>query len=203
MRTRALAVAGFSLLELLVAVALFAVIAALAWGGLDTLARSQHTLDAERGRLSALQLAIGQLERDLGQAVARPGRGGNGLDLPALLGQPTSLEITRLAGSSGWQSQLPALERIAWRCSEGELQRLRWPLPDLAPNTPFSRETRLAGVSDCQWRYLDRLPSAAWPPRGAALERLPRAVELRFSLQGMGELRRVIELVDNAGEVGS
>lgn len=203
MTTRPKAAAGFSLLELLVAVALFAVIAALAWGGLDTLARSQHTLDAERTRLSALQLTIGQLERDLGQAVARPGRGGNGLDLPALLGQPGSLEFTRLAGSSGWQSPLPALERIAWRCSDGELQRLRWPLPDRAPNTPFTRETRLTGVSNCQWRYLDRLPSAGWPPRGAALERLPRAVELAFTLEGIGELRRVIELVDNVAEVGS
>lgn len=194
---------GFSLLELLVAMAVFAVIALLAWGGLDTLARNHHVLAAERTRLGVLQQAIGQLERDLRQAVARPARDASGLDLPALLGQPSALELTRLAPSSGWQSPLPALERIAWRCSDGELQRQRWAVPDRAPNTASARETRLRGVTDCQWRYLDRVPSASWPPRGAALERLPRAVELRFTLDGFGELRRVIELVDNAAEAGA
>lgn len=195
--------AGFSLLELLVALALFAVVALLAWGGLDTLARSRHALDAERTRLQALQLSIGQLERDLRQAVARPVRAGDGLEHPALLGQPSAIELTRLAPGSGWQSPSPALERIGWRCSDGELQRLRWATPDRAPNTAFTRETRLSGVSQCQWRFLDRLPSATWPPRGAVPERLPRAVELRFRLDGMGELRRVIELADNAREAGA
>jgi len=195
--------AGFSLLELLVAVAVFAVVALLAWGGLDTLARSQHVLAAERARLRALQLGIGQLERDLRQAVARPARDASGNDLPALLGQPSALELTRLAPGSGWQSPLPALERIAWRCRDGELQRLRWAVADRAANTPFTRETRLSGVSQCQWRYLDRVPSATWPPRGAALERLPRALELRFTLDGVGEVRRVIELVDNAAGAGA
>lgn len=194
---------GFSLLELLVAMAVFAVIALLAWSGLDTLARNRHVLAAERARLSALQQTVGQLERDLRQAVARPARDASGLDLPALLGQPSALELTRLAPGSGWQSPLPVLERIGWRCSDGELQRLRWAVPDRAANTRSLRETRLAGVTDCQWRYLDRVPSATWPPRGAALERLPRAVELRFTLDGVGELRRVIELADNAAEAGA
>src|SRR3546814_17201668 len=117
--------AGFSLLEVLVALAIFAVVAALAWGGLDTLARARHTLDAERERLGELQLTIAQLERDLRQAVARPVRDGVGAELPALLGQDSAIEVTRLAPGGGWQTPLPALERVGWRCSDGEFQRQR------------------------------------------------------------------------------
>lgn len=188
---------GFSLLEVLVAVAVFAVVALLAWGGLDTLARSRAHLAEQAASLSALQRAVGRLERDLRQAAPRPVRDAAGNVLPALQGGEAGVELTRYAANGGWQSAAPALERLAWRCRDGRLERWRWPVLDRAPGTRAEIETALERVRDCRWRYFDgfnRLQN--WPPEAAQTQRLPRAVELRFTREGEGEYRRLLELPD-------
>lgn len=190
---------GFSLLEVLVALALFAVIATLAWGGLDSLARSRQILAEQTGLLTDVQRAIGRLERDLRQAVSRPVRIEDGSRRPALLGGAEGVELTRLALPGGWQSPQPALERLAWRCRDDTLQRLRWPTLDRAGTTVAEIEDVLTGVSDCRWRYLGRTgPLTQWPGPDAIV--LPRAIELRFARTGEGEYRRVLELPANGGQ---
>ena len=66
--------AGFALLEVLVAVVIFAVIAAIAYRGLDTVSRTRTQLAAANARLRELSIAIHLIETDLGQVVARPVR---------------------------------------------------------------------------------------------------------------------------------
>lgn len=190
-------ISGFSLLEVLVAVAVFAVVAVLAWGGLDTLARSRAHLAEQSASLTALQRAVGRLERDLRQAAVRPVRDVDGSVLPALRGGEGGVELTRYAAGGGWQSAAPALERLAWRCRDGRLERWRWPVLDRAPNTRAEIETALERVHDCRWRYFDGFNRLdRWPPEAAQTQRLPRAVELRFTREGEGEYRRLLELPD-------
>jgi len=69
---------GFSLLEVLVATAIFAVVAALAWGGLDAVARQRRALDDEARQWQQLQRAITRVERDLRQALPLPQVAGDG-----------------------------------------------------------------------------------------------------------------------------
>lgn len=188
--------AGFSLLEVLVAVAVFAVVAVLAWGGLDTLARSRAQLAEQAESLTALQRAVGRLERDLRQAAPRPVRDADGGTLPALRGSAEGVELTRYAPSGGWESPVPALERLAWRCRDGRLERWRWPVLDRAPDTRAQIETALENVHDCRWRYFDGFNRLErWPPEASETQRLPQAVEVRFTREGEGDYRRVLELV--------
>ena len=81
---------GFSLVEVLVAVAIFAVLSAMTWSGLSTIMRSRTALEEAGERLHRLQLVVAMVERDVRQAVARPVRGANGEVLPALMGTTLS-----------------------------------------------------------------------------------------------------------------
>lgn len=205
MTTRHAPARGFTLIELLVAVAVFAVVAALAWGGLDTIARTRLALDARAQQLADLQIAVGRFERDLRQAAARPVRNDSGLREPALLGSESGLAVSVWLPNAGWSANSPAAQRVAWVCSDGALKRQRWAALDRTTATPHEEQSWFKpSLADCQLRYYgDRGPPLdRWPPKGAALESLPRAVELRFTVKGQGEFRRLLELPQNA-EAGS
>ncbi len=195
---------GYALLEMVVAIAIFAVLAALAYGALDSVVRTRAGLDASAARLKALQLGVSAFERDLRAAFARPVRGLYGETLPALAGAAEGIELTHhqyaspVAGSAR-----AALARTTWAVDGEVLVRSGWAALDRAPD---SRPIRRELVADCtrlRLRYLDAGGGwrDAWPPRDgpeSAPDRLPRAVEFRMTLRDAGEIRRVIELPDGS-----
>jgi general secretion pathway protein J len=193
---------GHVLLELVVAIAIFAVLAALAYGALDSVVRTRAGLDAATVRLKALQLGVSALERDLRAAIARPVRGPYGETRPALQGTAEAIELTHhqyaspVAGSTR-----AALGRATWTLDQESLVRSYWATLDRAPDArPILREL----IDDCtglRLRYLDAGGAwrDAWPARDgpdSAPDRLPRAVEFRIVLRDAGEFRRIVELPD-------
>jgi general secretion pathway protein J len=94
---------GFTLLEVLVAVAIFAILSTLAYGGLTHVLETRNRIEIEREKWRSLTLAFAQLEDDLAQVRSRSVRNIDGTTLPALKGQPVdsralgepSLEFTR------------------------------------------------------------------------------------------------------------
>jgi len=189
-RTRA-----FSLLELLVALAVFAAMAAAAYGGLASIARTRATLAAEQDRFTAMVRAVGALERDLRQAVARPVLGNDGRPLPALLGRADAIELTRLGFANPRAEPRSNLQRVAYVRDGDALVRLRYAVLDRAPDSLPARTPLLAKVTDWRLRYLgeDGAWREQWPP-GPDATLLPRAVEFRFDAPGYGGIRRVVEL---------
>ena len=103
---------GFSLVELLVAVAVFATMAALAYGGLDSVVRTRAELGRQQEQFEAIMRSIALLERDLRQAVPRPVRGNYGEPLPAFAGAPDRLEITRLGFANPQIGRASCRERV-------------------------------------------------------------------------------------------
>lgn len=182
---------GFSLLETLVAAALFAALAAMAWGGLATIMRGRQVLAAEDAQWLALARQVGRFERDLRQALPRPVAARVGEE-PALHGGTTGLNVTV------WHPGADTpVERVSWRCDEAGFRRERRAGVDRpAPTTPSPP----AGPAHagCDLQYIDDQgrTSTAWPPPGADPERLPRAVELSLRIPGRGEFHRLLELPD-------
>jgi len=197
---------GFSLVELLVALAVFAAMAAAAYGGLAEIARARGALAERQDRFAAAVRAVSAFERDLRQAVARPVRGnGRGEQIPAFVGSSDRIELTRMGFANPRAEARSNLERIGYAVSDRKFQRGRYAVLDRAPGTTATATAMIDQVGALRLRYLgtDGVWRDAWPPTdlvagGSATNspstQLPRAVEFRLDLADLGELRRVVEL---------
>ncbi len=187
---------GFTLVEVLVAVAIFALAAGLALGGMNAITRARTQLDADLARLAALQFAIGLIERDLRGIANRPARVGYGPARPALDGRSDGLELSRYGAVGILAQEQSDIARIAYQLDGDQLLRLRYPVLDRGPAVVPSMDTLLDRVERVEWRYLGARgaqPLSQWPPPRVAAG-LPRAVELRIQTTDMGEIRRLFEL---------
>lgn len=193
---RAPAAGGFSLVEMLVAVAVFALASALAYGGLRTLVQAQTHARETKTELGRLQFAMGLFERDLTSAARRSIRDGYGAWKPALEGSSQRLELTRHGLANALSLPRAELERVAWLKRDEQWLRLRWPVLDRAPGTTAQEDALLDGIERMQLEFLDGQGrwQRQWPPEQGLVTPLPRAVRLTLEVQGYGELVRVLEL---------
>lgn len=191
---------GFTLLELIIAMVVFSVLAVMAYQGLDNVLKARAQLEQRSQQLAALQQAWLWLERDLGQLAARPVRSEFGDALPALLAQAGQrdwlVEFTR----GGWRNPLglprASLVRVAYGVKDGQLLRWHWQVLDRGTASRPVATVLLDGVQRIGIRYLDRGGEwqAYWPPAGREQELLsqPRAVDIEFDVEGWGRMQRVL-----------
>jgi general secretion pathway protein J len=186
---------GFTLIEVVVAVALFALIAALAYGGLQSVMDARTQMAEQAQRLAQLQFAVGLIERDLRAAAARPVRDALGQRLPALVGSSTGIELSRHGHANVLARPRAEIERVAYARRQETLVRLRWPVLDRAPGSQPEATDLLAGLRELRLRYFmrDGRESDRWPPSRAS-EPLPARVEVELEIDGVGRIRRVLEL---------
>lgn len=191
-------VRGFTLLEVLVALALFAIAMGLAYGGLDAVVRARAQLEEQAEALASLQRSVGLLERDLRSAVARPVRGGELRAEPALQIDADGLALTRAGHANRLAQPRAELERVHWYRREHGLHRRGLPVLDGSVATRREGDPLLDGVQRLEFEALglDGRWSSRWPLPGGDPARLPRAVRVRMDLDAWGEIERVFELVD-------
>jgi general secretion pathway protein J len=183
---------GFTLLELLVALGVFALISAIAYRGLDSLLSLQAHSDADAARLAAFQLAFMHLERDLSQFVTRSIRDEYGVRQEALHGDMTRLEFTRAGWANSQDHARGNLQRVTYYFQDKRLYRGYWPVLDRAPQTPLLNAVLLENLTSLSFHYLsvDPNPLPQWPPYANAAARL-KAVEIRLESPEWGQIRRL------------
>lgn len=196
--------AGFTLLELLIAIAIFALLGLGTYRMLDSVLRSDASTRAHELQLRELVRAMAAFERDLSQAAPRPVRDPFGEPRPAMLGEEgeaPALELSRL----GWRNPLgvarAGVQRVRWQLSGEQWQRHYWNVLDQAQDSQPQVQQALDGVTRLQLRYLDGDGAwhASWPPEGSdeeGVQALPQALELVLEHRRHGELRRLLRLAD-------
>ncbi len=189
---------GFSLVELLVALAVFSVMAALAYGGLNSIARTRGELSRQEDEFRDLTRAVAALDRDLREAVARRVFGNSGQVLPAFTGNAGGLEFTRMGFANPQAEPRANLERVLYELDAQALKRGSYPVLDRTPSTTPLITTLRNDVTGFRLRYLDAQNRwfDAWPPpQTTDVTLLPRAVEWHLQTRDYGEIVRVVELV--------
>lgn len=196
---------AFTLIEVLVALAIFAILSALAYGTLNQTLTSADILGDRMNRLQAIQRTVQQLDQDFMQLTPRPVRQELGdtfkpaLNTDYLTG--FALELTR----AGWNNPVAVprgtLQRVAYRLEEDELIRYYWTVLDRTLSNEPIAVTLLDDVEGIEFRFMQDNGefAAQWPPEnrpGAlGLRQRPRAVEMILMLVDQGEIRRLVEIV--------
>lgn len=189
---------GFTLVEVLVAVFIFALLMAAAYGSVNTLLRTRDGLARQNDRLRALQFAVGLMERDLRSAIARPVREGYGEREPALLGTRDVIALTHAGYANPLGQERARIERVGYAWRDHTLARVAFAVLDRTPaSAPLTRDL-LGDVRRIGFRYFDGQQwREQWPP-GATLPRplraLPRAVEFVIETDDLGTIQRVVDL---------
>ena len=201
---------GFTLLELLVALAVFAVLAAMAYGGLTRVLTSDAVTREQLARLAQVQKAFSLLERELAQTAPRSIRDQFGDRQPALqvvAGIDGRLEFTYAGWFNPAGQRRSTLRRAAFRVVDGQLRHDVWQVLDRAQDSEPRETVVLDGVEG--WR-VECLNDAgewvdSWPPESQGesdMILLPRAVRVTLEESG-GALGREVPLVAGAVRTGT
>lgn len=201
MRALRTQMAGFTLLELLVAMAVFAVLAVIAYSGLNTVLANRAAIERHADRLRAVQGAWLVIGRDIQQASPRWVRDELGGELGPIKGGEgfvPLLELSRAGYRNPAGSQRSTLERVAYQVKLDGLSRWRWRALDRAQDSQPVERVLLTGVRSVALRFLDesREWQATWPPpnRESADAQLPRAIEMTLELEDWGRITRLFAL---------
>jgi general secretion pathway protein J len=197
--------AGFTLIELMVAIVVFVILAGMGYLGLAHLIEQREIASTGMDRTNQLRATAHRVTEDLFTARPRPVDDPfSGPPQPGLRVDPTGsprLMLTR----GGWMNPLSrprsTQQRVAYLLEGDELVRLTWMVLDPAADTEPVRQVLLAGVLRFEVRLLTG--DASWQDRwpsgrngGTTLaSTMPRAAEVLLELEDWGEVRWLVEMV--------
>lgn len=193
---------GFTLLEVLVAVAIFGLITTMAYSGLRGVLRTREHTDAVATRLAELESTIMILSRDLTQVTNRPIRDEFGDTQLAFIGSETNpafLQLTRGGVGNPLNLKQSHLRRVAYFVDEGKLQRASWPRLDRSGQVELDRVDLLHDVESVGLRFMtmDHQYVTQWPAQqsqGGVPADLPLGVEITLELKDWGSIIRLFRL---------
>ena len=207
---------GFTLIEVLIALAITAFVSAIAYTSLSTALLGVESTRATADRTYQINRAWMIITRDMRHFIDRPVRDEFGEVEPALMGGPAArftLSFTR----SGWHNPndnlRSHLQRVNYRVEEGALWRDSYPVLDRASNTAPREVKLLDDVEYLEVGFLGSLDAVQGGTDTVALDTRdwlenwvgdsgapgtelppPLALEIRLQLEDWDEMRRLYAL---------
>ena len=192
--------AGFTLIEVVIALTVFAILGTMAFSGLNAILKWQTDLDDQSRQLLAVQMTMKYMERDFNQVILRSIRDQYGDTQPAFLAkEENSLDLTH----SGWRNPAglsrSAIQRISYQIDdEDNLVRYSWNRLDGALTEDAREVILVEGIEEIDWQFISQQDEQLdqWPPLNADpnFTGLPAAVAVTFNVKPFGEINRIFTL---------
>lgn len=201
--------AGFTLMEMLIAVTITAVIGLGVWQVVSSVVNSRDRVNALAEQFDGLQKTMLLLERDITQVVNRSARDVYGDFKPALTARDDAFEL--LLTRQGWRNPLglrrSGLQRAGWEYTGTELRRRYWPVVDQGQDEDSRDVLLLEDVNTFDIRFLDEdgkwhdtwptdQTMAAVTPGQRPVTPLPIGLEVTLEHERFGEVVRLFTLPD-------
>ncbi|MGV3001987.1 type II secretion system minor pseudopilin GspJ [Vibrio sp.] len=190
---------GFTLIEVMVAIMVFASLSIAAYQVVNQVQRSNQLSVEKTGRLQEMQRAMIIMDSDFRQMVARSFKGranahGSRLlyvDQYLLDSQSQGILFTRL----GWQNPQHAFPRgevvkVGYRVVDNQLERVWWRYPDTPEGQEPLHKSLLSDVEALRFRFYDS-ENNRWQETWQVEDKLPQAVEVTLELKDYAKIRRV------------
>jgi len=193
---------GFTLIEVVIAMAIFAILAALAYSGLQSVIDSKSHTEAGLERLQAVQMSMLTLGNDLQQIAPRDAQDALGGKLHKLSTQSSEylVEFTR----SGWRnpadSPRSSLQRVAYKLDEDRLIRVYWSHVNRADEERRVERVLIDNIESLQLRFLNEQQewTEDWPEAAVLTSSnespVPLAIEATLDTHDWGEITRLLRV---------
>ena len=207
--------AGFTLVEVLVAMAITALISVVAYGALSSALSGAESVRSAMVRSQDINQTLALLSRDIRQVVNRSISDEFDQRAPALSGGELSRYLLTLT-RAGWHNSTGAprstLQRVSWWIEDDVLWRAHFPVLDRTPGTEAIETAMLEDVERFEVRFLptindvksdrdDVIDDRNWRENWVLdvsqpdLELpTPAAIEIVLQLARLGEVRRLYVL---------
>lgn len=207
---------GFTLVEVLIALAITALVSTLAFSSLSAVVNAVDSMRDSAQRTVEINRAWSIISRDLNHFVDRPIRDEFGTEEAALTGGPAArfaLSLTRTGWHNSVAHRRSTMERVNYRFEDEALWRDSYTVLDRVEDTEPREVRLLEGVEYLELRFLASLGQVRslrdssdvdtrsweenWVPDSSAPGAVlspPAAVEVLLQLDGIGEMRRLYAL---------
>ena len=201
---RATLAGGFTLIEILIALVIFAIMGVLAAMSLHSIIRTREQLKKSDHQLLQLQITMTLLRRDMSQAINRNIRDANGNEESAFSASSDGDIVFTRAGLTNPfdMNRQSDMQRVGYKLQGDKLVRLTWDVLDQAPHSQPESQTILSNVQSLQWQFIgdNGTTSLNWPPASKInlsdvyQSPLPKVVLLVVKIKNEGILQGVFPI---------
>ncbi len=187
---------GFTLIEVLVAIAIFAMLSSSAYVALGQVQRNNQISLERTERLKELQRAMIIIDNDFRQIALRPFRHNGEEATDAVLhwgeGLLESDDNAILFTRVGWmnpQQMFPRGEitKVGYRIVADKLERVWWRYPD----TPVAQEGVVTPLLNDVEKITLQFYEEGWSSDRDKKSALPKAISVTFTLRDYGDIERI------------
>ncbi len=185
---------GFTLLEILVALFVFTIIAMIMVSTLHTVLTTQSVTEKNTTRFNQIQMALIIISRDFEQTLDRPITNSSGTTEPAVIGERSAITLTHagMTNPAGEQAR-STLQRVHYFYRDHTLIRASWSELDTTQDTPTYERKLLDNITELSFEYLDQQRNfhGSWPITKSNNDNLPKAVRITIKLKNMGKITQL------------